>query len=225
MSQLVWDKIGERNYETGVDHGVIYPQSDGAYKNGEAWNGLSSVNENPSGAEDNSVYADNMKYLNIKSAEEYGITIGCYTYPDAFAKCNGEVEFAEGVTIGQQSKNTFGFSYRTKIGNDTEGEDHGYKIHLVYGCSSSPSEKTHETINDSPSADEFSFEVSTTPVPVSGTNPVTGKPFKPTSILEFDSTKMSPEQIKKVEDVLYGTEDAEPRLPLPDEFKEILAAG
>lgn len=225
MSVLTWDKIGERTYETGVDHGVLYPQSSGAYSNGVAWNGLSSVSENPSGAEDNAIYADNMKYLNMKSAEEFGLTVNCYTYPDEFAACNGEADMIPGVTMGQQSRNTFGMSYRTKKGNDTEGEDHGYKLHLVYGCSASPSERSYETVNDSPSAIEFSFEVATTPVPVTGNNPATGKPFKPVSLITIDSTIIDAEKLTTLEKILYGSEDAEPRLPLPDELKTILADG
>lgn len=230
--KMKWDQIGEKTYETGVDHGVIYPQKDGAYPSGAAWNGIIGVTENPSGAEDNALYADNMKYLNMKSAEEFGITIECYTYPYEFQACNGEAEVTEGVVLGQQSRNTFGFSYRTKKGNDTEQEDHGYKIHLVYGCSASPSERGYETINDSPNAITFSFECSTTPVTVSGTNPATNKPFKPVSLIVIDSTRIATDKLKELEDILYGVDGTgegdsgkEARLPLPDELLEILSEG
>lgn len=222
--KLKWDQIGEKTYETGVDHGVLYPQEGGAYPKGFAWNGLTSVSENPSGAEDNALYADNMKYLNLKSAEEFGLTIECYTYPDEWAQCNGETDLVPGVTLGQQRRNTFGFSYRTKKGNDSEGEDYGFKLHLVYGCSASPSERGYETINDSPDAITFSFEVTTTPVDVSGKDS-TGKPFKPVSLIVIDSTKIDEEKLAKLEAILYGNEENEARLPLPDELKDILAEG
>lgn len=224
MAILNWDQIGERRYETGIDHGVLYPQAGGKYPKGVAWNGLTSVSENPSGAEDNAIWADNMKYLNLKSAEEFGLTLGCYMYPDEWKPCNGEAEMAEGISLGQQRRNTFGLSYRTKVGNDTEGEDFGYKLHLVYGCSSSPSEITYNTVNDSPEAGEMSYEISTTPVPVSGTDS-DGKPFKPVSIITIDSTKISAESLKKIEEALYGTAETEAYLPLPDELRELLTAG
>lgn len=214
MSKIVWDEIGKREYETGVDHGVLYPQAEGTYPKGVAWNGLVSVSENPSGAEDNPLYADNMKYLNIKSAEELGLTIECYTYPDEWAQCDGSAELIPGVTLGQQKRNTFGLSYRTKVGNDTEGEDHGYKIHLVYGCSASPSEKSYQTVNDSPEAITFSYEVTTTPIPMEG--------FKPVASIIFDSTKVKPDIMAKIEKVLYGDEETEARLPLPSELKTLL---
>lgn len=214
MPKLVWDETGKRTYETGVDHGVLYPQSDGKYPKGVAWNGLTSVSESPSGAEDNPLYADNMKYLNIKSAEELGLTIECYTYPDEWDECDGSADLIKGVTLGQQKRNSFGLSYRTKIGNDTEGEDHGYKLHMIYGCSASPSEKTYQTINDSPDAISFSYEVTTTPVPVDG--------FKPVSSITVDSTKIEPDLLAALEKVLYGDEATEARLPLPDELKTIL---
>lgn len=214
-NKIVWDNIGERTYETGVDHGVLYPQQDGAYPKGYAWNGLISVSENPSGAEDNPLYADNIKYLNIKSAEEFGLTIECYTYPDEWYQCDGTAELIDGVTLGQQSRNTFGFSYRTKLGNDTRGEDYGYKLHLVYGCSASPSEKGYQTVNESPDAITFSYEISTTPVPIDG--------YKPVSSVTIDSTKIDPDLLAALEKALYGDDvDAEPHLPLPDELKEIL---
>lgn len=235
MSKLKWDQIGERTYETGVDHGVLYPQKDGAYPKGVAWNGLISVSESPSGAESNAFYADNMKYLNIKSAEEFSATIECYTYPDEWSACNGESSLAKGVTLGQQRRNTFGLSYRTKFGNDTDGEDHGFKLHLVYGGSASPSEKSYGTINDSPEPITFSYEVTTTPVDVSGKDE-NGKPFKPTACITIDSTEVGPEKLAILEGILYGTNAStntegqdvpatEPRLPLPDEIKEIFAEG
>ena len=215
--KLVWDEVGSRLYETGVDHGVLYPQSEGGYPKGVVWNGLSSVSENPSGAEDNPLYADNMKYLNIKSAEELGLTIECYTYPDEWAECDGSAELIPGVSLGQQKRNTFGFSYRTKIGNDTDGEDHGYKLHLIYGCSASPSERSYQTVNDSPEAISFSYEVTTTPVVIDG--------FKPVASITIDSTKVSPEALAALEKVLYGDEETEARLPMPNELKGILQVG
>lgn len=229
MAMLKWDQAGERLYETGVDHGVLYPQKNGEYPKGVAWNGLISVTESPSGAEDNPLYADNMKYLNIKSNEDYGATIECYTYPDEWGACNGEADLANGVTLGQQRRNTFGLSYRTNIGNDTDGNDHGYKLHLVYGCSASPSEKSYSTINDSPEAITFSYEITTTPIPVSG-NDVDGNPFKPTAVITIDSTKVSKENLEALEKILYGTDeesggDTTARLPLPDELKTIFAEG
>lgn len=227
MAMLKWDQTGERIYETGVDHGVLYPQKEGAYPEGEAWNGLINITESPSGAEDNPLYADNMKYLNIKSNEDYGATVECYTYPDGWAACNGEADLAKGVTLGQQRRNTFGMSYRTNIGNDTDGNDHGYKLHLVYNCSSSPSEKSYGTINDSPEAITFSYEITTTPVPVSG-NDVDGKPFKPTAVITVDSTKVDPEKLAELEKILYGSDDSpetKARLPLPDEIRTIFAEG
>lgn len=214
MSKIVWDEVGKRTYETGVDHGVLYPQKDGKYPKGVAWNGLTNVSENPSGAEDNPLYADNMKYLNIKSAEELGLTIECYTYPDEWAECDGTAELVEGVRLGQQKRNTFGLSYRTKIGNDTEGEDYGYKLHLIYGGSASPSEKSYQTINDSPEAISFSYEVTTTPIAFEG--------YKPVASITIDSTKIDKELLADVEKALYGDEEAEAYLPLPDELMKIL---
>lgn len=227
---LEWDQIGQKRYETGVDHGVLYPQKNGAYPKGVVWNGLTTVTESPSGAEDTALYADNIKYLNLKSAEEFGCTIECYTYPDEWAECNGEAELADGVYVGQQSRNTFGFCYRTKIGNDTEGDEHGYRLNLVYGCSASPSEQGHSTINDSPEAINFSYTVTTTPVPVSGKRP-DGKPYRPTAILKIDSTKCDPDKLQALEEILYGKaaegddEAVDARLPLPDELKTIFAEG
>lgn len=221
MARLVWDKTGEHLYETGVDHGVLYfPDQTGAYKNGVAWNGLISVSESPSGAEATGQYADNIKYLNLISAEEFGATIEAYTYPEEFEACNGNKELVDntGVYIGQQSRSVFGFCYRTMIGNDTDGQDHGYKLHLVYGCQVSPSEKAYQTINDSPEALTFSWELSTTPVNV------TGK--KPTALLVIDSTKIDSTKLAKIEAKLYGDETSTGAvLPTPDEIAEILSAA
>lgn len=222
--KIKWDQMGERFYKTGVDHGVLYPQKNGTYPKGVAWNGLTQVTKTPSGAEDNKLYADNMQYLNIKSAETLGLTIECYMYPDEFAECNGESELAEGVSLGQQRRNTFGFCFRTKIGNDTEGEDYGFELNLIYGCSASPSEQTNQTINDSPEAATFSYEISTTPVNVSGVGP-DGKPYKPSASITINSTKVSREKLTALEKILYGDEDTEARLPLPDEIKELFAEG
>lgn len=221
MARLVWDKTGEHLYETGVDHGVLYfPDQTGAYKNGVAWNGLISVSESPSGAEATGQYADNIKYLNLISAEEFGATIEAYTYPEEFEACNGNKELVDntGVYVGQQSRSVFGFCYRTMIGNDTDGQDHGYKLHLVYGCQVSPSEKAYQTINDSPEALTFSWELSTTPVNV------TGK--KPTALLVIDSTKIDSTKLAKIEAKLYGDESSTGAvLPTPDEIAEILNAA
>ena len=215
MSVLVWDSIGQRFYETGADHGVLYPFVNNAYATGVAWNGLTAVNESPSGAEATPLWADNIKYLNLMSAEEFGATIEAYTYPDEFAECDGSAEIAPGVTIGQQKRKMFGFAYRTLIGNDTDGTDKGYKIHLVYGALASPSDKGYNTVNDSPEAITFSWTITTTPVTVTG--------FKPTAHLVIDSTKVNnPVKMKAIEDVLYGTVSTEPRLPLPDEVAEII---
>lgn len=219
MAKLVWDKTGEHLYETGVDHGVLYfPDQTGAYKNGVAWNGLISVSESPSGAESTGQYADNIKYLNLISAEEFGATIEAYTYPEEFEACNGNKELvdASGVYVGQQARSVFGFCYRTMIGNDTDGQDHGYKLHLVYGCQVSPSEKAYQTINDSPEALTFSWELSTTPVNV------TGK--KPTALLVIDSTKIDSTKLAKIEAKLYGDESSTGAvLPTPDEIAGILS--
>ena len=221
MAKLVWDKTGEHLYETGVDHGVLYfPDQTGAYKNGVAWNGLISVSESPSGAEATGQYADNIKYLNLISAEEFGATIEAYTYPEEFEACNGNKELVDntGVYVGQQSRSVFGFCYRTMIGNDTDGQDHGYKLHLVYGCQVSPSEKAYQTINDSPEALTFSWELSTTPVNV------TGK--KPTALLVIDSTKIDSTKLAKIEAKLYGDETSTGAvLPTPDEIADILSAA
>ena len=219
MSKLVWDQTGERYYETGVKMGVLYPQSaSGTYPKGVAWNGLTAVTESPSGAEATPLYADDTKYLNLYSAEEFGATIEAYTYPDEFAECDGSAEVATGVTIGQQKRKAFGLCYRTTIGNDTEGNDHGYKIHIIYGAMASPSEKAYATINDSPEAITFSWEVTTTPVSVSG--------FKPTASVTIDSTKVDEAKLKQLEAILYGDDGssstADARLPLPDEIVTLI---
>lgn len=211
--KLIWDKIGERFYETGVSKGVLYKQdTNGAYPKGVAWNGLTAVTESPSGAEATPLYADNIKYLNLLSNEEFGATIEAYTYPDEFAECNGEASLADGVSIGQQKRTPFGMAYQTKIGNDING-DLGYKIHLIYGALAAPSEKAYNTVNDSPEAITFSWEITTTPVEVEG--------FKPTACITIDSTKVDAEALAALEAVLYGTETEEASLPLPN---EILAA-
>ena len=217
MSKLVWDKTGERQYENGVDRGVLYLYKDGVYKNGVVWNGLTAVNESPSGAEPSALWADNTKYLNLMSAEEFGASIEAYMYPDEFAECDGSAEIAPGVYAGQQKRCMFGFSYRTKLGNDVDGGDFGYKLHLLYGCLASPSEKGYATENDSPEAITLSWEISTTPVEVPG--------LKPTSCVTIDSTKVDAEKLAALELILYGSEDEEARLPLPEELATIFSAG
>lgn len=215
MAKLVWDKNGERYYETGVKNGVLYTVNEnGEYAKGVAWNGLTAVTESPSGAEATALYADDIKYLNLMSAEEFGCTIEAYTYPDEFGACNGETELVPGVKIGQQKRTTFGFSYRTAIGNDVDGSDYGYKIHVVYGCLASPSDKAYASINDSPEAITFSWEVTTTPVAVEG--------FKPTAHLEIDSTKVDATKLAALEAKLYGSESEEATLPLPSEIAELI---
>lgn len=214
---LVWDQVGTKQYETGVDHGVLYPwdstkQTPG-YGDGVAWSGLTGVTESPSGAEPNKIYADNIEYLNLISAEEFGATIEAYSYPDEFAECDGSAQLTAGVTIGQQPRKMFGFSYRTKIGNDISDEA-GYKIHLIYGAKAAPSERAYATVNDSPEAITFSWELSTTPVAVTG--------FKPTAHVEIDSTKTDASKLAAFEAILYGSGTAAARLPLPDEVKTLL---
>lgn len=222
MAKLVWDKTGERYYETGVKNGVLYVvDNTGNYGKGVAWNGLTKVTESPSGAEATPLYADNIKYLNLMSAEEFGFTIEAYTYPDEFAACDGSSEIATGITIGQQSRKTFGFCYRTENGNDTLGTDYGYKIHIVYGATASPSSKDYQTINDSPEAISLSWEVKTTPVEVA--TEFNGNKPKPTATLIIDSTKVDATKLKLIEDKLYGTEAEEPTLLLPDEVVALLA--
>lgn len=214
MSRIVWDAIGKKLYEAGTRMGVMYPMKDGAYSGGVAWNGLTAFNKNPSGAEATALWADDAKYINLMSAEEFGATIEAYTYPTEFNACLGQKEIAPGVLVGQQDRAIFGLCVRTTIGNDTEGTEHGYKLHLVYGCQASPSESSYGTINDSPEAITFSWEIKTTPVTVTG--------MKPTAYLEIDSTKVEAAKLKALEDALYGTADAEAYLPLPDEIAALL---
>lgn len=212
MAKLVWDNTGERLFETGVSKGVLYVQGEnGTYPKGVVWNGLTAVTESPSGAEATPLYADDIKYLNLVSAEEYGCTIEAYTYPDEFAECDGSAAAVEGVYLGQQARKNFGFCYRTVLGNDVKGNNYGYKLHLVYGCLAAPSEKAYSSINDSPEATPFSWEVSTTPVPVEG--------FKPTASITIDSTKVDKTKLEALEAILYGSDgDAgDARLPLPAE--------
>lgn len=218
MSRLVWDRTGERLYETGVKNGVLYIPASGVYSKGVAWNGLTAVTESPSGAEATALYADDIKYLSLMSTEEFGATIEAYTYPDEFAECDGSADIADGVTIGQQTRKTFGLCYKTTIGNDVDGNGYGYKLHIIYGALASPSEKAYATINDSPEAITFSWEITTTPVNVTGA--------KPTASLVIDSTKADPTKLAALEDILYGKDgdgSAEPRLPLPDEIKTLMA--
>lgn len=269
MSKIKWDQIGKRKYKTGVDHGVLYLYKNGGYNNGVPWNGLTTVTKSPSGAEPTKLYADNMEYLSIRSAETLGLTVECYTYPPEFASCNGESELAKGISLGQQRRDTFGFAYRNKVGNDVENEDYGFEINLVYGCTASPSEQSNQTINDSPSANTFSYSVTTTPVNVSGLGP-DGKPYKPSATLIIDSTEIDREKLVMLEEILYGKDavytktadtsfdtgkdyyemvngeyevttdtsfdsskdyyemtsaGVEPRMPLPDEIKQLMAEG
>jgi len=218
MTAIVWDATGERLYETGVDRGVLYmPNEVGVYDNGVGWNGLTTVTETPSGAEANPIYADNQKYINLFSAEEFGGTIEAYTYPDEFVKYDGGALVNGGITIGQQNRPPFGLSYRTLLGNDIEANDYGYKIHLVYGAQASPSEKAFATVNDSPEAIAFSWEFTTTPTAVTG--------HKPTSVLTIDSTKVTPANLAALELILYGTAGVDPRLPSPDEVIALFAGS
>ena len=215
MSKLVWDQDGERLYETGIEQGVLYPKSDeGTYPKGYAWNGLTGVSEAPSGAEETPLYADNIKYLSLTSTEEFGATITAYTYPEEFEKCDGSADIAPGVTVGQQDRVPFGLVYKTKIGNDTKGNRYGYKLNIIYGAKAKPSSKDYKTINDSPEAIEMSWEISTTPINVPG--------FKVTAHLTIDSTKANPEKLAKLEDVLFGSETSDARLPFPAEIIEIM---
>lgn len=223
--KLEWDKTGERFYETGVKNGVLYIPTDGVYSKGVAWNGLTAVTESPSGAEATALYADDIKYLNLLSTEEFGATIEAYTYPDEFAECDGSAELVAGVSVGQQKRKIFGLCYKTTLGNDTDGNDHGYKLHIIYGAQAAPSEKAYATINDSPEAITFSWEVTTTPVNVTG--------MKPTASIVIDSTKADPTKLAALELILYGkkgtgdgdTGAVEPRLPLPDEIKTLMTAA
>lgn len=217
MTKLLWDQVGERFYETGVDQGVLYIPNGGVYDSGFAWNGLTTVTESPSGAEATPIYADNIKYLNLISAEQLGGTIEAFTYPDEFAQCDGTAVPELGVTVGQQSRKTFGLAYRTKLGNDVDGSDYGYKLHLIYGAVAAPSEKAYATVNDTPEALSFSWAFSTTPVAVSG--------LKPTSLITIDSTQVTLANLQALEDALYGTAGTSPRLPLPDEVVAMFAGA
>ena len=225
MAKIVWDKTGEHFYETGVKNCVLYIPTEGVYSKGVAWNGITAITESPSGAEATALYGDDIKYLNLYSVEEFGATIEAYTYPDEFAECDGSAELVAGVKIGQQARKPFGLCYRTTIGNDTDGNDHGYKLHIIYGAMASPSEKSYNTINDSPEAVTFSWELTTTPVNVAGA--------KPTASITIDSTKVDEQKLAALEEVLYGkdgtgsdhTGATEPRLPLPDEIKTIMTAA
>lgn len=221
MSRLKWDQTGEKLYETGIEQCVLYliNKKTGAYENGVAWNGVTSIEDSPSGGEPTAIYADNKKYLNLMSAEEFAATINAYTYPDEFAECDGSKEIAPGVYAGQQNRCEFGLCYKTLIGNDTDGTDHGYKLHFIYGALAAPSSNTHNTVNDSPEASEFSWSVSTTPVDVPGA--------KPSATITFNSTKCDKEKLKKLEDIIYGTDGATdsgttPRMPLPAELITLL---
>lgn len=218
MAKLQWDQIGEKIYETGTKKGVLYPlDASGEYPTGVAWNGLVGVSENPSGAEPSPIYADDIKYIELMSAEEFGATIEAYTYPDEFAICDGSAELSKGVVIGQQVRKAFGLSYVTTLGNDVDYNAHGYKIHLIYGALASPSQKGYKTINDSPEAITFSWEISTTPIEVEG--------FRPTATIVIDSTKVDAVKLKAFEDILYGTESEAARLPLPAELVTLFPAG
>ena len=215
MAKLVWDKSGERLYETGVKQGILYVQDTaGTYPKGVAWNGLTAVTESPSGAEATALYADDIKYVNLVSAEELGGTIEAYMYPDEFAECDGSVALTPGMYIGQQDRKTFGLCYRTTLGNDTDSNNHGYKLHIIYGALAAPSEKAYATINDSPEAITFSWEFKTTPVNVTG--------HKPTASIVIDSTKVDAEKLAALEKILYGDTDVEARLPLPDEVAQVI---
>jgi len=218
MTTLTWDQVGERLYETGVDRGVLFlPDSSGNYNEGHPWNGLTTVTESPSGADSSPQYADNIKYLNLVSAEEFGATIEAFTYPEAFGQCDGTASPATGIYLGQQGRRSFGLAFRTRLGNDLDGTDHGYKIHLVYGALAAPSEKAYATINDSPEAISFSWDVSTTPVLVAG--------YKPTALLIIDSTKVTSAQLTALENILYGTVADSARMPQPGEVIALVTTG
>lgn len=223
MAVLEWDKIGERFYETGVDHVVLYPQVESAYPKGVAWSGVTSISENSSGGEANDQYADNIKYLVLRSAEQYGVTIECFYYPEEWKACDGTTDVIDGVSIGQQARKNFGLSFRTRLGNDTDGDAAGYKLHLVYNCSATPSEKSYGTVNDSPEANTLSYEVSTIPVTINKT--IDGKQLRPTSCITIDSTAIEATKLKAIEDKLYGTTNAEASLPTPDELFTLLESG
>ena len=215
MARLIWDEVGQRFFETGVKNGVLYVQEDdGSYKNGVVWNGLTAVTESPSGAEETPLYADDVKYLTLRSAEEFGATVEAYTYPEEFEQCDGSATIANGVTIGQQARRAFGLCYRTSVGNDIQGQNFSYKLHLIYGCTVAPSEKSYSTINDNPEAITFSWELSTVPVPVEG--------FNPTASLVIDASKVDEGKMQQLEDALFGAESNEAKLLLPNEIMEML---
>lgn len=215
MARLIWDEVGQRFFETGVKNGVLYVQdNDGSYKNGVVWNGLTAVTESPSGAEETPLYADDVKYLTLRSAEEFGATVEAYTYPEEFEQCDGSASIANGVTIGQQARRAFGLCYRTSVGNDIQGQNYSYKLHLIYGCTVAPSEKSYSTINDNPEAITFSWELSTVPVPVDG--------FSPTASLVIDASKVDEGKMQLLEDALFGDEQNEAKLLLPNEIMEML---
>lgn len=217
MAKIIWDNTGEKLYETGVKNGVLYLQTAGVYNKGVAWNGLTAVTESPSGAEPTNLYADDIKYISLYSAEEFGATVEAYTYPEEFAECDGSASIADGVWIGQQARKPFGLCYTTTVGNDTDGAGFGYKLHLLYGCMASPSEKSYSTINDSPEAITFSWELTTTPTNVTG--------HKPTACLTIDSTKCDKDRLAELEAILFGSESSEPRMPMPDEIANIMNAA
>ena len=215
MAKLVFNNVGERLFETGVKNGVLYVMGDeGAYENGVVWNGLTAVTESPSGAETTPLYADDVKYVVIYAAEEFGATVEAYTYPEEFEQCDGSAAISEGITIGQQTRKSFGMCYKTSVGNDVQGQDYGYKIHIIYGAKAAPSEKSYSTINDSPEAVTFSWELSTVPVPVEGHNP--------TATMVIDSTRVPAEKMALIEAKLYGSEDSEATLPLPNEILDLI---
>lgn len=215
MARLIWDEVGQRFFETGVKNGVLYVQdNNGSYKNGVVWNGLTAVTESPSGAEETPLYADDVKYLTLRSAEEFGATVEAYTYPEEFEQCDGSASIANGVTIGQQARRAFGLCYRTSVGNDIQGQNFSYKLHLIYGCTVAPSEKSYSTINDNPEAITFSWELSTVPVPVDG--------FSPTASLVIDASKVDEGKMQLLEDALFGDESNEAKLLLPNEIMEML---
>lgn len=217
MARLIWDEVGQRFFETGVKNGVLYVQdNDGSYKNGVVWNGLTAVTESPSGAEETPLYADDVKYLTLRSAEEFGATVEAYTYPEEFEQCDGSASIADGVTIGQQARRAFGLCYRTSVGNDIQGQNYSYKLHLIYGCTVAPSEKSYSTINDNPEAITFSWELSTVPVPVDG--------FSPTASLVIDASKVDEGKMQLLENALFGDESNEAKLLLPNEIMELLKA-
>ena len=215
MARLIWDEVGQRFFETGVKNGVLYVQdNDGSYKNGVVWNGLTAVTESPSGAEETPLYADDVKYLTLRSTEEFGATVEAYTYPEEFEQCDGSASIVNGVTIGQQARRAFGLCYRTSVGNDIQGQNFSYKLHLIYGCTVAPSEKSYSTINDNPEAITFSWELSTVPVPVDG--------FSPTASLVIDASKVDEGKMQLLEDALFGDESNEAKLLLPNEIMEML---